>query len=99
MTDSAVPSHVSDAQNSRYGEVEYGELSRRDAYQSCWEYVHDLSAEQALRSDDPLIQALATLDARIGKRRLKAIQFDTLHPLAARLLKVRMRAEGIHYDE
>lgn len=73
----------------------YGELSRQDAYQACWEFVHDLSIEQALNSKDPLIQTLAVIDARTGKRRLAEIETDNLHPLALKLFLERCIAENI----
>jgi hypothetical protein len=79
-------------------EVNYGELSRQDAYQACWEFVHDLSIEQALQSDDPLIQSLAVLDARIGKKRLMSLSAEKMHPLAHRLWKERLAAEDMLPD-
>jgi hypothetical protein len=73
----------------------YGELSRQDAYRACWELIHSLSIEQALAEDDPLIQSLAMVDKRLGKRRLREIDPASLHPLAARLHQLRMDAEGL----
>ena len=93
--DVPVPDYVTEIQSKNYGEMEYGELSRQDAYKSCWEFVHDLSVEDALASDDPLIQTLAVLDSRLGKRRLKALNPKTLHPLAKRLLQIRKEEDGI----
>lgn len=78
--------------------VEYGEISRQDAYRACWAFVHDLSIEDALRDHDPLVQTLAVVDKRIGKRRLKQIDIDKLHPLARKLLIVRLRAEGMRAE-
>ena len=75
--------------------TEYGELSRQDAYKACWEFVHDISVEEALNSDDCLIQSLAILDSRVSKRRLQKIEQNKLHPLACKLLYERMSAEGI----
>lgn len=95
ISDAPVPEYVTEAQSKRYGEMEYGELSRQDAYQSCWEFVHDLSIEEALKSDDPLIQTLAVLDSRVGKRRLKDLDPQELHPLANRLLELRQLTEGV----
>ena len=73
--------------------VLYGEKSRQDAYRSMFDYVHSMSHEQALRSDDVLIQALAVLDSRLGKRRLEAFDDSALHPLAKKLLAIRQEAE------
>ncbi len=95
VTDSPVPEYVSEAQRKRYGELEYGELSRQNAYQSCWEFVHDLSVDDALSSDDPLIQTLAVLDSRLGKRRLNNLTSQDFHPLAKRMLDLRQHTEGI----
>jgi hypothetical protein len=71
----------------------YGELSRQDAYQACWAFVHDLSIDQALGDIDPLVQSLAVLDGRVGKRRLQTIDWSSLHPLAQRLFRVRLESE------
>lgn len=81
--------------NKKYEKFEnaYGELSRQDVYGACWEYVHDLSIDQAISSKDPLIQSLAMVDRRLGKRRLREIDDSSLHPLAKRLLHERMLAE------
>jgi hypothetical protein len=46
----------------------YGEFSRQDAHHACWAYLHELSIDDALTDPDPLVQALALLDARIGRR-------------------------------
>ena len=71
----------------------YGELSRQDAYRACWEFVHDLPIEQSLGDADPLIQSLAVVDKRLGKRRLREIDAACLHPLARRLLEIRLNAD------
>ena len=75
--------------------VNYGELSRQDAYESCWAFIHDLSIEEALKESDPLVQALAVLDARLGKRRFSEIHHEHMHPLARKLLEVRIEAEKV----
>ncbi len=94
VSDAPVPESVTPAQARGYGEMAYGELSRQDAYQSCWEFVHDLAVEDALISNDPLIQSLAVLDSRLGRRRLLRLQADTtqLHPLARRMLGLRLQS-------
>jgi hypothetical protein len=73
----------------------YGEISRQDAYRACWDFVHDLSIEDALRDADPLVQTLAVIDKRVGKRRLQQIDAQALHPLARKLLAERLRAQGM----
>jgi hypothetical protein len=74
---------------------EFGELSRQDAYQACWAFVHDLSITAALADPNPLVQSLAVIDKRMGKRRLALLQAENFHRLAAVLLGVRRGAEGL----
>lgn len=74
----------------------FGERSRQQVYETLWDFVHATPVEEALASDDMLMQALAIVDARIGKRRLAQLDPDTLHPLCAYLLLVRTgQAEGL----
>lgn len=73
----------------------YGEISRQDAYAACWAFVHELSIEESLADSDPLVQTLAVLDSRVGKRRLSTIETDALHPLAQQFLSLRLEAEGL----
>ncbi|WP_420843081.1 SF0329 family protein [Geothrix terrae] len=75
--------------------VEYGEMSRQDAYQSCWRFIHELSIEQALSDSDPLVMSLAVLDQRLGKRRIQSLALEPLHSLPRHLLEIRAAAEGI----
>ena len=81
--------------NAMYAQqfADYGELSRQDAYQACWAFVHELSIEQAMVDNDPLIQSLAMADARLGKRRLAAVDETRLHRLAAHILSLRRNAD------
>ena len=59
----------------------------------------ELSFDDALQSDDPLIQSLAVLDKRLGKRRLEQVKESPLHPLARRLLDARLGSERkVHAD-
>lgn len=75
--------------------VEYGELSRQDVYEACWTFIHDLSFDEALASDDPLIQTLAVLDRRLGKRRFARVETNKLHPLAKKLFETRLLCESV----
>jgi hypothetical protein len=55
-----------------------------------------LSIEEALGSDNLLHRALAVLDRRLGKRRLRALELSaTEHPLVRRLFDFRRKAEGL----
>lgn len=86
---------VSAEQAKRYDDqfVDYGEMSRQDVYEACWAFVHDLNFDDALKSDDPLIQSLAVLDRRLGKRRFAEAESRDLHRLAKKLLEIRIGAE------
>lgn len=86
---------LSDAQTKRYAGqlVDYGEVSRQDVYEACWAFVHDLQFDDALKSTDPLVQTLAVLDRRLGRRRFDTVSKGQLHNLARKLLDVRVAAE------
>jgi hypothetical protein len=86
---------LSDEKIKRYENqyVEYGEISRQDVYESFWAYVHELSFDDALDSEDPLIQTLAVIDHRLGKRRYDKVKKKDLHPLARKLFDTRVSFE------
>ena len=67
----------------------YGERSRQQVYQTLWDFVHSTPVDEALASDDMLMQALAIVDSRVGKRRLAQLDHETLHPLCGYLLLLR----------
>ncbi|MBF0612737.1 MAG: hypothetical protein G8345_12765 [Magnetococcales bacterium] len=69
--------------------VEYGEISRQDVYLACWAFLHELSLEQSLHAEDPLIQTLVVLDKRLGKKRIDTLDESLLHPMARKLLAIR----------
>ena len=92
-TDNPIPEYVTFSQNRNYGFVSYGDLSRQDIYLLCWEYIHCLSIDEALASKDLLIQSLAVIDYRVGKRRLEKLKKKKLHPLVGRLLDARIKTE------
>ncbi|MEC3949406.1 SF0329 family protein [Sphingobium sp. HWE2-09] len=74
---------------------DFGELSRQDAYRACWDFIHQLSIEQAIQDDDPLIQSLAMADSRIGKRRLEQVDTSKLHRLVAHIRDIRRKARRL----
>lgn len=88
---------VTPEQEKKYNNqfVEYGEISRQDVYESCWDFVHELSFDDAIDSDDPLIQSLVVLDKRLGKRRFDMIKQKNLHSLAEKLFEVRLSLEKV----
>jgi len=74
--------------------IEEGEFSRFDFHNCCWKYLN-LTVEQGLEHKSPLINSLAVLDKRLGKRRLAELDKDKLHPLAQRLLVFRLAVEKL----
>ena len=92
-----VSGEIPEGKNKKYEKqfVDYGEMSRQDVYKACWEFLNNLSIEEAISSDDPLIQSLAVIDKRIGKRRLQKLAKEGLHPLARKLFDERLKVESI----
>ena len=78
----------------RAGEYDdYGALADLEAYLS-------LPIDEALGSPSPLVRALAVIDRRVGKRRLRAMApMDAEHPLARELYQLRCEADGIEFNE
>jgi len=75
--------------------VEEGEFSRFDLHNCCFAYLN-FTVEDAINHESPLINCLAVLDRRIGKRRLPLLKKAGHHPLVEKLLNFRLEAEGIH---
>jgi hypothetical protein len=76
----------------RHREAVYG---RWEFYEAAHQYL-GLSVEDALRSDNGLVLALAVLDRRLGKRRLRGLRLSASeNDLVRTLLDVRLRAEGM----
>lgn len=74
---------------------ERGGAGRDDALDEL-EASLSLPVEAGLASESPLLQALAVLDARVGKRRLHALlQAPPEHPLVRAVLDLRCAAEGV----
>jgi hypothetical protein len=85
---------VNDEDRNPENLIEDGEFSRFDLHNCCWAYLN-LSIDEALHHESPLINMIAVLDKRLGKRRLTQLSINNFHPLAARLLKFRLEVEGI----
>lgn len=74
-----------------------GELSDDAALRDLEQYL-TLTVETALVSPSPLIRALAVLDRRLGKRRLRALAFPPdEHPLVRAMFALRCDVEGIRH--
>lgn len=55
----------------------------------------NMSIDEILKSDTPLIRAVGMLDARLGKRRLMKVDVAQEHPLVQRLYHLRCEAERL----
>ncbi|MBA2286125.1 MAG: hypothetical protein H0W02_11615 [Ktedonobacteraceae bacterium] len=70
-------------------------FSRQQWYEALQTYL-SLSIEQALHSSNVLIRAWAMFDRRLGKRRLRSMEFQpTDPPFVKRWYQLRCQAEGI----
>ena len=58
----------------------------------------NLSINDAIKSDDPIIRAFATLDRRFGRRRLDDFDDSKEHPLVRTLYRFRCKAEGVKIE-
>ncbi|WP_442891859.1 SF0329 family protein [Aggregatilinea sp.] len=65
-------------------------------FEEALEMYLEISIEDALVSPDPIIKAVAMLDRRTGKRRLRQIDSESLvNPLVKRCYEIRCEAEGL----
>jgi hypothetical protein len=74
--------------------TEKGEFSKYDLTYCCSAFL-SMSIEEAMEHESPIIQMLAVLDKRLGKRRLAVLNEKELHPLVRYFLDLRLDAEGI----
>lgn len=87
-----IPPPVADRTNGHI--VEKGEFTNYDFTWACWDYLQEPIAT-SLNSVNPLQQTLAILSSRVGKRRLKVLIDQPLHPLPSAALRFRAEAEGL----
>lgn len=86
---------IPDDERTEGNAVEKGEFSRWDFLDACEDFI-GLSIEDALKHENPVVNAFAVLDARLGKRRLKILKEQKdLHPLVSKLLDLRLQCEGL----
>lgn len=69
------------------------EFSKYDLSNCCYAY-QELSIDEALNHGSPIINMLAMIDNRLGKRRLLELSRKDLHPLVKYFLNVRLNAEN-----
>ena len=76
-----------------------GVLSQWDFYALLHEYLRTPAA-LSLAGDNPITRALAVIDSRVGKRRLRQLaDHPDEHPLVRMFLAIRCEAEGIEISK
>jgi hypothetical protein len=74
-----------------------GEYDDNRALEDLEAYL-SMSIEDALASPSPLVRALASVDGRVGKRRLRTLAAERgHHPLVRALLTARCEAEKVQF--
>ncbi|MBF4984259.1 hypothetical protein FNJ87_07955 [Nonlabens mediterrranea] len=68
--------------------VEKGEFSKYDFADNAFYYL-SLNVQEAIKSHNPIIKALAVVDKRIGKRTLRELNKSENHPLIKHLIELR----------
>lgn len=96
------PTGASDRVASLEADERAREILRRAGQYDDYEAIADLEAylsltiDDALASPSPLVRALAMVDRRIGKRRLRSMRVgQEEHPLVTLLYLLRCEAEGV----
>lgn len=74
--------------------AEKGEFTKFDLSNCCYAFLN-MNIDEAVNHKSPIIQSLAMLDKRLGKRRLLQITEQELHPLTKFFLNLRLEAELI----
>lgn len=85
---------ISEDERTKGAASEKGEFARWEFIDACRQYLN-LSIDEAVKSENPIIRSLAVLDRRLGKRRLKLMNKEGLHPLTLRLLELRLECENL----
>jgi hypothetical protein len=71
-------------------------VSEKDEFAQALGASLSLSVDRMLESDNAVLRALAMLDGRLGKRRLRAMRLrDDEHPLVRQFFMLRCESEGI----
>ncbi|MBS7787666.1 hypothetical protein KIH23_10185 [Flavobacterium sp. CYK-55] len=77
--------------------IEKGEFSKYDLTNCCYAYL-EMNIEECLLHESPIINMLAVLDKRLGKRRLLKLNDQNLHPLVRFFLDIRLDSEKIRVE-
>lgn len=74
---------------------EEGEFSKFDLSHCCYAFL-DMNIKEALNHESPLINMLAVMDKRVGKRKVIELTQTRQHPIVAYFLNLRTSAEIIN---
>lgn len=74
--------------------VDRTEFTKYDFTNCCYSFLQ-MSIEESVNHDSPIIRALAVLDRRIGKRRLSKLNELVKDPLVRYFLDIRLESESI----
>lgn len=97
-TNCAVPTEIEYEERTPGRLSEKGEFSKYDLSHCCYVYL-DLNIDEAINHKSPIINMLAVLDKRLGKRRLLKLNENELHPLVRYFLNLRLESENIKPKE
>ena len=73
---------------------EKGEFSKFDLSHCCYAFLN-MSIEEGLKHESPIINMLSILDKRLGKRTLLKIDKEELHPLVRYFLNLRIEVDTL----
>jgi hypothetical protein len=68
--------------------MEKGEFSKYDFAENAFKYLN-LNVQEALKSNNPILMALAVVDKRVGKRTLSELRNSECHPMIKHLIELR----------
>ncbi|WP_396151441.1 hypothetical protein [Flavobacterium sp.] len=69
--------------------MEKGEFSKYDFADNAFRFLN-LNVQDAIKSNNPIIRALAVVDKRIGKRTLSELNKAENHPMIKQLIELRL---------
>ncbi len=68
--------------------MEKGEFSKYDFAENAFKFLN-LNVQEALKSENPILMALAVVDKRVGKRKLNELLNSECHPMIKKLIELR----------
>lgn len=68
--------------------MEKGEFSKYDFADNAFRFLN-LNIQEAVKSDNPILKALAVVDKRIGRRTLNELNKSETHPIIKKLIELR----------